>query len=127
MKKFLVGLMTVLFCLCLAACAPANVEKAKDKLKDAGYTIVSATEDAVPGVEGSVGSITAMKGADTLMGNLTGEGDMIVAVLFESSSAAKAYYNEHKDEAEEEEDQIVKQDGKWVYSGTEDAIKAFTK
>ena len=125
MKKFLVGLMTALFCLCLAACAPANLEKAQEKLKDAGYTIINVSEEAVPGVDGSVGSISAAKGADTLMGNFTGDGEFILAVLFESASDAKEYYEEHKDEAEE--DQVVKQDGKWVYAGTEGAVEAFTK
>jgi hypothetical protein len=126
MKKFLVGLMTVLFCLCLAACAPANIEKAQEKLKDAGYTIVTMSEEAVPGVDGSVGSITATK-SDSLMGAISGDIDMIVAVLFESTSDAKEYYEAHKDDEKEDEAQIVKQDGKWVYVGTEDAIEDFTK
>ena len=46
-------------------------------------------------------------------------------MLFESASAAKDYYEKHKDEAEE--DQVMKQSGKWVYAGTEDAVEAFTK
>ena len=126
MKKFLVGLMTVLFCLCLAACAPANIEKAQEKLKDAGYTIITMSEEAVPGVDGSVGSITATK-SDSLMGAISGDIDMIVAVLFESTSDAKEYYEAHKDDEKEDEEQIMKQDGKWVYVGTEDAIEDFTK
>ena len=126
MKKILVGFMTVLFCLCLAACAPANIEKAQEKLKDAGYTIITMSEEAVPGVDGSVGSITATK-TDSLMGAISGDIDMIVAVLFESTSDAKEYYEAHKDDEKEDEAQIVKQDGKWVYVGTEDAIEDFTK
>ena len=107
MKKFLVGLMTVLFCLCLAACAPANIEKAQEKLKDAGYTIVTMSEEAVPGVDGSVGSITATK-TDSLMGAISGDIDMIVAVLFESTSDAKEYYEAHKDDEKEDEEQIIR-------------------
>ena len=36
-------------------------------------------------------------------------------------------YEKVKDEEAEDEDQIIKQDGKWVYIGTESAIKDFTK
>ena len=125
MKKILSLILVVLTCLCFAACAPSNIEKAKDKMTEAGYTIVAASEDAVPGVEGSVGSIMAVKGADTLLGNVTGEGETLSAVLFESSKAAKEYYNNNKDKAEEDDN--VKLSGKWVIVGTEDAIKAFTK
>ena len=125
MKK-IVSLILVMFtCLCFVACAPSNIEKAKEKLKDAGYTIVSAVEEEVPGVEGSVGMITAAKEADTLLGNFTGDADMVVAVLFESSKAAKEYFNENKEEMEEEG--TAKLSGKWIIVGTEDGIKAFTK
>ena len=55
------------------------------------------------------------------------DGGMISAVLFDSKSAAKDYYEKVKDEEAEDEDQIVKQDGKWVYAGTESAIEDFTK
>lgn len=127
MKKFLVAILAAITCISFAACAPSNVEKAKDKLKDAGYTIVTASEEAVPYVEGSVGSIMAAKGGDTLAETFTGGGEALTAVLFESKSAAKDYYEKVKDEEAEDEDQIIKQDGKWVYIGTESAIKDFTK
>ncbi len=124
MKKFLVALMAALTCLACVACAPSSVEKAEEKLKDAGYTIVTVSDKAVPGVDGSVGSITAAK-ADSVADALTGDADGIFAILFESASDAKEYYEEHKDEAEE--DETFKRDGKWVCVGTEDAIEDFTK
>jgi hypothetical protein len=73
--------------------------------------------------EEAVGMIVAMNGEFSLTGGA--DFDMLTAVLFESSSAAKDYYEKHKDEAEE--DQVIKQSGKWVYAGTEDAVEAFTK
>lgn len=113
MKKFLVALMAALTCFACVACAPANLEKAEEKMEEAGYEVI-VSDKAIPGVDGSVGSITAGK-----------IGDGIIAVLFESKADAKEYYEEHKDEGKE--DQVVKQDGKWVYMGTEDAIEDFTK
>ena len=128
MKKFMTLLLAALTCLCFAACAPANLEKAQEKLKDAGYTIVTYSDETIEGVDGSVGSITAAK-SDSVVGGLMGDGEMIMAVLFESASAAKSFYNENKDELEDEgeEDSVVKLDGKWIYVGTEQAVKDFTK
>lgn len=125
MKKFLVALMAALTCFAFAACAPSNVEKAKAKMEEAGYRVEVSDESAAELLAGeeAVGMIVAIKGEFSLTGGA--DVDMISAVLFESSSAAKEYYEEHKDEAEE--DQIIKRDGKWVYAGTEDAVEAFTK
>lgn len=125
MKKFLVALMAALTCLACVACAPANMDKAKAKMEEAGYKVEvsdEATAELVAGEE-AVGMIMATKGDFSLSAGV--EVDMLSAVLFESSSAAKDYYEEHKDEADE--DQVIKQDGKWVYAGTEDAVEAFTK
>ncbi len=125
MKKFLVALMAALTCLACVACAPANVDKAKAKMEEAGYKVEVSDEDAAELVAGeeAVGMIVATKGEFSLTGGA--DFDMLTAVLFESSSAAKDYYEEHKDEADE--DQVLKQDGKWVYAGTEDAVEAFSK
>lgn len=125
MKKFLVALMAALTCFACVACAPANVDKAKAKMEEAGYKVEVSDEDAAELVAGeeAVGMIVAMNGEFSLTGGA--DFDMLTAVLFESSSAAKDYYEKHKDEAEE--DQVIKQSGKWVYAGTEDAVEAFTK
>ena len=125
MKKFLVALMAALTCFACVACAPANVDKAKAKMEEAGYKVEVSDEAAAELVAGeeAVGMIVAMNGEFSLTGGA--DFDMLTAVLFESSSAAKDYYEKHKDEAEE--DQVIKQSGKWVYAGTEDAVEAFTK
>ncbi len=125
MKKFLVALMAALTCFAFAACAPMNMDKAEEKMKDAGYEVVVSDEKEAEFVAGeeAVGMIVATKGEFSLTGGA--DFDIVSAVLFESVSAAKDYYEKHKDEAEE--DQIIKRDGKWVYAGTEDAVEAFTK
>ena len=128
MKKFLVALMAALTCFACVACAPANVDKAKAKMEEAGYTVKVSDEDAAELIAGeeAVGMIVAIDG-DIDFGDFEFDMDvdMLTAVLFETSSAAKDYYEKHKDEAEE--DQVIKQRGKWVYAGTEDAVEAFTK
>ena len=127
MKKFLLGLLAAIMCIGMAACAPANLEKAEKKMEDAGYKVeVTDDADAVKllTAEGAVGMIVAMKGEFSLTTGI--DGDMVTAVLFESASAAKDYY-EKVSEEEKEEDQVIKQDGKWVYVGTEDAVEDFTK
>ena len=82
MKKFLklllTGLLTVITAVMLIACAPADLDKAEDKLEEAGYTIIANIEVNEDGV---VGSITAMKG---LIG-----GDSIIAILYEDAKDAK--------------------------------------
>lgn len=128
MKKFLLAIVAAIMCIGMAACAPANIEKAETKMKDAGYKVETTTDaDAVKALtgEGAVGMIVAIKGEFSLTTGISG--GMVTAVLFESSSAAKEYYNKVKDEEAEDEDQIAKQDGKWVYVGTESAIEDFTK
>ena len=127
MKKFLLAVITAIMCIGMAACAPANLEKAEKKMEDAGYKVeVTDDADAVKllTAEGAVGMIVAMKGEFSLTTGI--DGDMVTAVLFESASAAKDYY-EKVSEEEKEEDQVIKQDGKWVYVGTEDAVEDFTK
>ena len=128
MKKFLVAILAAITCISFAACAPSNIDKAKEKMEEAGYkvetTTDAATVEAIAG-EGAVGMIYAVEVSVSLTTGV--DGGMISAVLFDSKSAAKDYYEKVKDEEAEDEDQIVKQDGKWVYAGTESAIEDFTK
>ncbi len=106
----------------LFACAPASIEKATTKMTKAGYTVTSySTKDA----EDSDGGITAVKA------NSLTDWDGIYAVHFTSNKAAKAYYEKlvgesKEDKAEAKKDNLV-QDGKWIYWGSTDAIKAFKK
>lgn len=127
MKKFLLTLLAAIMCIGFAACAPSNIDKAKEKMEEAEYKVTVTTDaasvEALTG-EGAVGMIVAVKASISLTAGV--DGDMLTAVLFESSSAAKEYYGKVSEE-EAEEDQVVKQDGKWVYVGTEGAIEDFTK
>lgn len=121
MKKIIVALMAVLMCVAFAACAPANVEKAQAKMEKAEYKVVVNEEqtviDALYGEE-AVATVSASKGGLTNMKTVS-------AILFESSKAAKEYYNDVKEDAGE--DVTVKKSGKWVVMGDEDAVKAFLK
>ncbi|MBE5736016.1 MAG: hypothetical protein E7356_01480 [Clostridiales bacterium] len=98
----------------LTACVPSNIEKATEKMKEAGYTVYDYDkgEDA----EGFVGGIVATK--DLLK-------DRLVALLFDSKADAKDFYEDMTDSEKNSEDNPFQVSGKWVYSGTEDAIDAF--
>ncbi len=118
MKKFLCFLLTVLTCLALVACAPSNLDSAEDKMEKAGYKV----EDYDVEKDGCVGGIIATKGGS--IGNVIGgllDGDGLHAVLFETTAAAKAYFESLS------EDTKAVQEGKWVYWGGEAAIEAFLK
>ena len=118
MKKFLCGLLAALTCLMLVACAPSNLEKAEEKLEAAGYAVKSYDLDA----EGYVGGVVATKGGS--LGSIVGgvlDGNMFTATLFETTEAAKKYL-----EKQGENTNYV-QNGKWVYWGSEEAVKAFLK
>ena len=93
----------------LAACKPTSVEKAKEKMKEEGYT-VEAYEINEDGVKGG---FIATKG--TLL-----DLDSMTAILFETKKDAKEYYEEVGGE-----DSKWIQEGKWVFLGTEDAIEDF--
>lgn len=106
----------------LFACAPSSIEKATTKMNKAGYTVSSySTKDAAD----SDGGITAVK-ANSLV-----DWDGIYAVHFTSAKAAKAYYEklvgESKEDKEEAKKDNLVQDGKWIYWGSLNAIKAFKK
>ena len=110
MKKFLCGLFTAVTCLMLVACAPSTVEKAEEKMEEAGYTVVAYNKDDAEGLQGGLVATSGLIGGNTM-----------TALYFESSDAAKDYY-----ESLSEDTKAVK-DGKWVYWGDEAAIKAFKK
>ena len=110
MKKFICVFLAALTCLFLFACTPSSVEKAEDKMEKAGYTVIAYSDKEA---EGLIGGFNATK-AEGLF-----DVDNIMAFFFETKDDAKKFAEKSGDD--------VKQDGKWVYWGTEDAIKAFTK
>ena len=111
MKKIICAVLAAVSCLGFAACVPSNMEKAEDKMKKEGYTVV-AYEDKE--AEGCVGGFNATKMEGIL------DVENITALLFESSKEAKKFVEELGDTSK------AIQDDKWVYWGTEDAIEDFT-
>ena len=110
MKKFLTILATILACICITACTPSNVEKAKAKMEEAGYTVLAYSDD---NAEGLIGGLIAKTGL------LSGES--VTAILFDTKDNAKDFYEDHASESN------ATLDGKWVYWGMKGGIEAFKK
>ena len=110
MKKFLGLLLTVLTCLALVACAPNSVADAKEKMKEAGYTVVAYNNDTAEGLQGGFVATSGLIG-----------GNSMTALYFETKEDAKNFFEslENKENGA--------QSGNWVYWGDEAAIKAFKK
>ena len=98
--------------VCLVACAPKDMDAAKAKMKDAGYTVVGISDSSAEGMQGA---FSATKGL------LNGES--MVAFLFDSKDNAKKFVEETGKWLGND----LQQSGKWVYAGTEAATKAFLK
>ena len=113
MKKLIMVLLAALTCLCFVACAPANIEKAQEKMENAEYSVIVTGEDETELLYGekAVGMIIASKGGILNRETLT-------AILFEDAASAKEF-------AEKDEERQV--NGKWVLWGDESAIEDFTK
>lgn len=115
MKKFMKWIcltMATVACAMFAACAPSNLNKAEAKMEEAGYTVIE-----LPAIGDSVGGINATK--------ISGwtEADSITAYLFETSEEAKEFLADWDKWVGEG---TAVQSGKWIYAGSEDAVKAFT-
>ena len=121
MKKVLKSVFMVALCfmfgLGLTACKPKNVDKAISRMEKAGYTIVGYTdgEDAEGYVDGFVASNVES----------VNEIDGMMALLFESKSDAKEYFNSITENENKSMFGEWVLDGKWVYTGSEAAVKAF--
>ena len=109
MKKFLLGLLAAIMCIGMAACTPSSVEKAEEKMQEAGYKVVAYSKDDA---EGMVGGFVASKGLTDITNTMT-------AILFDSKDAASDFYSTISETG-------AVLDGKWVYWGAEEAIKEFT-
>ena len=110
MKKILSAIMAIIACVGFVACVPSNMDDAEKKMKKEGYTVIAYSDDEA---EGLIGGFNATKAEGLL------DIDNITALLFESTKAAKDFYNEMDNKGS------AIQDGKWVYWGTEDAIEDF--
>ena len=111
MKKFLLAVITAIMCIGMSACAPSSIEKAEEKMQEAGYTVV-AYEDKE--AEGLVGGFVATAGLSGLL-----SGNTMTALLFDSKDAATDFYS-----TVSEAGAVL--DGKWVYWGSDEAVEAFT-
>lgn len=108
MKKILtllVSLLLIVTMAFMAACTPKDVESAKAKMKEAEYIVVGYENKEA---EGLVGGFVATKITET-----------ITAVLFDTTENAKEFAEKIGEKA--------LQSGKWVYFGSEGAIKDFKK
>ena len=120
MKKTIITLIAVLALIAvvgmvLVACTPKDLDAASKKMEKAGYECASSSFSAY---EGCDGSFMASRGGAF-------SSDKLYALHFESNKKAKEAYNEMKDEDAKVDN--LKCKGKWVYYGSDEAIKAFEK
>ena len=116
MKKILTTVCAAVLCIGISACAPFTVDMAESRMEKAGYTVTlhSETEAEIlmlQDIEGLESAFTAVK-----------DGEMFIALYFESFSAAKKFYDDNDgiNEATEVE-------GRWVFWGTDAAKEDFKK
>ena len=116
MKKTVIVLIAVLVLavvlgVALVACAPKDMDAAKKKMNNAGYTVMSYSGGLY---EDCDGAFMALKSNESLY-----------ALHFTSSKAAKKAYEDLQDEDDKEPN--LKHQGKWVFYGSEGGVKAFAK
>ena len=120
-KAFSLTLLLVFCASILLACAPSDLAKAKEKMEEAGYSVI-LTEAKEGNEDNKVGTIVVTR----LSLGSSFEAEGLTAILFKSAKDAKTYYEAHATE-EDKEEETLKLSGKWVYFGTEKAIAAFLK
>ncbi len=115
-------LLTVLTAVMLLACAPADLDKAEEKMEEAGYTCMEMTgndlADFVPEeeIDSVSGVITGVK--------LDDQEDAFYAIIFKDEASAKDVMSDASTD-DMLEGFVVKQEGKWVFMGSETAYDAF--
>ena len=116
MKKLIKALSTCLLLVVMAitfvACVPSNVEKAKEKMQEAGYKVAAYTDDDED--DDIVGGFIAYKD-NKLVPDLT-------AIQFDSNDEAKDYFEDHKDNGLKKN---IERSGKRVFWGNSSAIEEF--
>ena len=120
MKKKILSVVAVLvlaaiLAVALVACIPSDPDKAAENLANADYLVIPLPLLGIAGVDEAIMATNLKEG--------------IVIVYFESSDAASEFYGDKDNEKflQEElglEDTVYKKQGKIVYLGTKEAVKA---
>lgn len=123
MKKKILSVVAVLvlaaiLAVALVACIPSDPDKAAENLANADYLVIPLPLLGIAGVDEAITATNLKEG--------------IVIVYFESSDAASDFYGDKDNEKflQEEleelglEDTVYKKQGKIVYLGTKEAVKA---
>lgn len=116
MKKFAkftaLALVLVLAVAMLTACVPSDIETAKVKMEEAGYSVFDLTDSEAEGLQGYFIAKTGIV-----------SGEKLTAMYFDTAANAKSWYeaNTTKD------DTTTKCAGRWVYWGTVGGVQAFEK
>ena len=116
LKVLLASILTVVTAVMLLACAPADLDKAQEKMIDLGYN--ASIGDDYGLIEGCTGYIFI----DDKEGPLDFDFDTLTAYLFEDKDLAKAYFDKNY---ATDDDAYLK--GKWVIVGDDDIYKDFVK
>lgn len=118
MKKLIKALSTCLLLVVMTVmfvgCVPSNVEKAKEKMQEAGYKVGAYSDDDEDDDDDIKGGFVAYKDS-TIVPDLT-------AIQFVDNDEAKDYFEDHKNDKLKKN---IERKGKWVFWGTESAIKEF--
>jgi len=130
------SLVAVLLVGALAACGPnKDPKKAAQKLKDAGYEVISVTKgdtlgDAAIAAAEKALDITGLEAAVVgSKGESEDDAEYVSIYYFDTAAHAKDAFDKLKKDFEEEtkeskKDVVIKKSGKLVYGGTKAAIKA---
>lgn len=131
MKKRILSVIAVLalaavLAVAMVACIPSDPDKAAENLKAADYLVDVEDGSVSMGVMGIV--VDGIEAVVSATSDDFTEG--VTIFYFEDSDSAKSFYesdfiSEMKEEAEaESEELVIKRQGKIVYAGTKEAIKA---
>lgn len=119
-KKFSLVAMLLVAILSLAACAPKDPVKAKEKLEEAGYAVI------VDGtVQPGILKLAGVDGVSSVITATNGE-ELLQAYYFAEKGQAKDALEALTKWAEKNgKESNFSRSGKWLYAGTEQAIKDF--
>lgn len=125
MKKIfkVLSLFVMVFAvMTLASCAPKDAAAGREKLEKKEYVVVT-DGTVIPAAL----KLAKVEGVQTVLTATSKDGkESLVAVLFEKSSQAKDSFDKLSDYAKKNGNYTdVKRTGKWLYYGTDNAMKDF--